>query len=48
MAKDSEILDWCLDNEYISMGWGNEIDFSSITAQNWEDLEIRQNLYLKI
>ena len=35
--SDSEILDWCLDNEYISMGWGNEIDFSSITAKNWED-----------
>ena len=34
--SDSEILDWCLDNEYISMGWGNEIDFSSITAQSWE------------
>jgi 5-methylcytosine-specific restriction enzyme B len=34
--NDSEILDWCLDNEYISMGWGNEIDFSSVTAQSWE------------
>ncbi|MCT7518979.1 AAA family ATPase [Aliarcobacter cryaerophilus] len=34
--SDSEILDWCLDNEYISMGWGNELDFSSITAQSWE------------
>ena len=31
--SDSEILDWCLDNEYISMGWGNELDFSSITAR---------------
>jgi 5-methylcytosine-specific restriction enzyme B len=34
--NDSGILDWCLENNYISMGWGNEIDFSQISAQNWE------------
>lgn len=35
--NDSEILDWCLENDYISMGWGDEIDFAQISAQNWED-----------
>lgn len=34
--NDSGILDWCLENNYISMGWGNEIDFSQVSAQNWE------------
>lgn len=35
--SDLEILDWCLENDYIGMGWGNEIDFSDITGQKWED-----------
>jgi 5-methylcytosine-specific restriction protein B len=34
--NDSEILDWCLENDYISMGWGNEIDFTKVSSQNWE------------
>lgn len=37
--NESGILDWCLENNYISMGWGNEIDFSQITAHNWEDFK---------
>jgi len=30
------ILDWCLENEYISMGWGNDIDFSKFSVKNWD------------
>ncbi|MGJ0310152.1 AAA family ATPase [Aliarcobacter cryaerophilus] len=35
--SEIEILDWCLENNYISMGWGNEIDFSKINSEKWED-----------
>lgn len=34
--NEPEILDWCLDNDYISMGWGNDIDFTPISAKDWE------------
>ncbi|NCC55479.1 MAG: hypothetical protein EOM11_08390, partial [Erysipelotrichia bacterium] len=42
--NESEILDWCLENKYISMGWGNEIDFSQINANSWEDFRDKSKI----
>ena len=34
--NESNILDWCLDNSYIAMGWGRDFDFSEGSGKSWE------------
>ena len=45
--NETDILDWCLENNYVSMGWGDDIDFSDVTAQNWEDFKKQSTPLLK-
>ncbi len=45
---DPDIKEWCLDNDYISMGWGENIDFSSMTNDEiWIKFRDDMKVFLK-
>lgn len=44
---DENILDWCLENGYISMEWGSNIDFSGVIKDNWEEFRDESKILIQ-
>ena len=44
---DENVLEWCLENGYISMGWGLNIDFSEINENNWEEFRDKSKVLMQ-